>query len=181
MYHLSDLVPHGANTMVEVIRQALVDVTVILQEKGLKMPDCLSCHFDNSGENKNAPVICYLTMLVELNEFTTISVNFLIVGHTHCIIDQWFSVVSRIINSQNFIGTPWAMKNLLSLKDDLKKYRNPKIQKFITHVYDFGSAIKPYMNKNIHFYQVSSSIKLKIDIILNCRYLLLHRFRMSIV
>ena len=72
MYHLNDLISHGANTMIEVIRQALLDVTRLLQEKGLSAPDELSAHFDNSGENKNKYVICYLVMLVELGDFKTI-------------------------------------------------------------------------------------------------------------
>ena len=144
--------------MIEVIRQALLDITKLLQDKGLSAPDELSAHFDNSGENKNQYVICYLAMLVELGDFKIIYVNFLIVGHTHCIIDQWFSVISKIILKQNFIATPWAMKALLALSDSLKKYQPPIIQKFITHVYDFAEAIKPYCNKNIHFYQVFNNI-----------------------
>ena len=43
----------------------------------------------------------------------------------HCIIDQWFSVISKIILKQNFIATPWAMKALLALSDSLKKYQPP--------------------------------------------------------
>ena len=33
-----------------------------------------------------------------------IYVNFLIVGHTHISIDQYFSVLSRVINRAEFIG-----------------------------------------------------------------------------
>lgn len=155
MYHTNDLLSHGANVLIEVIRQSLLDGIKLLQEKGIKAPAELNFHFDNSGENKNMPVICYLSMLVELDEFKIIYVNFLIVGHTHCVIDQWFSVVSRIIYSQQFIGTPMAMMKLLSLQNGLKKYQPPIIQKFITHVHDFVSAIEPYVNKKLHFYQVS--------------------------
>jgi hypothetical protein len=43
----------GANTMVEMTRQAIAKVASILETKHkLKLPRSLSLQFDNSGENK---------------------------------------------------------------------------------------------------------------------------------
>jgi len=39
--------------------------------------------------------------------------HFLIVGHTHCVIDQYFSVISRKIFNAEFIATPHALHALI--------------------------------------------------------------------
>ena len=43
------------------------------------------------------------SLLVETGLLDEIYVNFLIVGHTHISIDQYFSVLSRAINRAEFI------------------------------------------------------------------------------
>ena len=40
-------------------------------------------------------------------------VFFLIVGHTHESIDQYFSVLAREISKTNFIGSPLSLESLL--------------------------------------------------------------------
>ncbi len=39
----------------------------------------------------------YLSYLIETGILKEIEVNFLIVGHTHCSVDQYFSVLSRAV------------------------------------------------------------------------------------
>ena len=39
--------------------------------------------------------------------------NFLIVGHTHASIDQYFSVIAKAIRNSHFIGTPVALMELI--------------------------------------------------------------------
>lgn len=55
VYSLDDLVYGGANTMIEVMRQAFHDLAVLLSnfpDGGLLMPKNIFCEFDNCGENK---------------------------------------------------------------------------------------------------------------------------------
>jgi hypothetical protein len=54
----------GANTMVEMTRQAIAKVASILETKHkLKLPRSLSLQFDNSGENK-VPFLFKISSLI---------------------------------------------------------------------------------------------------------------------
>ena len=46
-------------------------------------------------------MFAYASALVENGYFDVLEVNFLIVGHTHSSIDQYFSVLSKAISSRN--------------------------------------------------------------------------------
>ncbi len=59
-------------------------------------------------------MFAYMSLLVTQGFFTTIFMNFLIVGHTHTRCDQVYSVLSKRISSFYYIGTPLAMKLILS-------------------------------------------------------------------
>ena len=58
-------------------------------------------------------MFCYCSVMVEHKTFDTIEVNFLVAGHTHSTIDQYFSVFSHSIGKSSFIGTPLALEWLL--------------------------------------------------------------------
>ena len=67
----------------------------MLEEDG-KLPRVLLLQVDNTcKENKNNTVLPYLALLVHFGVFDYVQVNTLLVGHTHCIIDQRFSVIHR--------------------------------------------------------------------------------------
>ena len=87
----------------------------------------------------------FLTALVEKGIFDKISVNFLIVGHTHASIDQYFSTLSTAIKQTYFIPTPLALRELLltAHKDWLKQ---PHLIKEITVYYDWAERIKAVFN-----------------------------------
>jgi hypothetical protein len=51
---------------------------------------------------------------VESKELDKVDVCFLVVGHTHCSIDQYFSVFSDAIGKADFIPTPDAMRYLIA-------------------------------------------------------------------
>jgi len=57
----------------------------------------------------------YLSHLVEAEEFDWIEMRFLVVGHTHCSIDQYFSVLSAFLSACAFIPTPMALRYVLSI------------------------------------------------------------------
>jgi len=93
----------------------LIDVIKLLNEANLEVPEVLDLQFDNCGENKNKVMFSYLSLLVEQDYFKEINVGFLVVGHTHSSIDQYFSVLSKAIQSKTFIGSPLALLNLIKV------------------------------------------------------------------
>ena len=81
---------------------------------------------------QNKEFFIWCSLLVEAGYFSNITVGFLIVGHTHASIDQYFSCLRRKIRNASFIGSPIALQYLFSLPsttEDEKKnkslYRPP--------------------------------------------------------
>lgn len=114
LYFTDDFTKGGSNLMVEVIRAAISDLRELLALRGLTLPDKSYFSFDNCGENKNRTVFAYLSLLVEMRIIRTAEVYFLIVGHTHTPLDQYFSVLGRKISSIKWVGSRMAMEHLLS-------------------------------------------------------------------
>jgi len=56
----------------------------------------------------------YMSLLIEGFFFDSVEINFLIVGHTHASIDQYFSVLSNKISKTGFIATPEMLAFLVS-------------------------------------------------------------------
>lgn len=155
MFHCSDFVPGGANCGIEILRLSMLKLAELLAAKNMKLPMHMCLQFDNCGENKNRTTFGYLSLLVELGLFKRINVSFLIVGHTHCLIDQWFSTITKIIKRQRFIGTPLAMENLLYQYQGKKStFKNPEKQQHVHAVYNIRAMLEPYINENIKWFQV---------------------------
>jgi hypothetical protein len=55
----------------------------------------------------------YISLLIQEKCFKKVEIFFLIVGHTHASIDQYFSVLAREISKTNFIGSPISLESLL--------------------------------------------------------------------
>ena len=155
LYTTNQIVDSGADTMIEVVRQAMLDLQQLLHKSGHILPKDTLFQFDNCGENKNKLMFTYLSLLVERFDFESIRVNFLIVGHTHCIVDQYFSTLSQKIRDCEFIGTPMALKHLFDIKNDSKSvYKPPLINRQLDVFYDIWTPLDPYINKKIKFYQI---------------------------
>ena len=74
-----------------------------------RYPSTLLLHMDNSSkDNKNNAVFSFLAHLVQRGWFREIRVNFLIVGHTHDRVDQFFSCISRHLQTVDV----WTVKQL---------------------------------------------------------------------
>jgi len=95
----------------------------------------------------------FASALVEHGWFQSIEINFLIVGHTHSSIDQYFSVLSKAIYKAEFIGSPLSIQALCSQahKDGRAP---PAVNRQIEVYYDIQSVLKPYINSKIKFFQV---------------------------
>jgi len=87
----------------------------------------------------------YLSMLVEdpTCAVDVIDVNFLIVGHTHASIDQYFSVLSNKIEHAKFVGTPAGMMWLLSHAHSKASGMRPLLPpRRIDVIYDVKAAFR---------------------------------------
>ena len=62
-----------------------------------------------------------MSILIDLNYFDIIQLNYLVVGHTHCPIDQKLGALATIVRQQDFIASPEALMHLLVEENKLKK------------------------------------------------------------
>ena len=101
---------------------------------------------------QNKYVFGYLSLLVQHQHFKVVEVFFLIVGHTHASIDQYFSILSRLIYYSAFIGSPLALAALLAAEKKGSKETSsitsaPLLVRKIRIVYDMKSAMDPFLNQ----------------------------------
>lgn len=73
--------PGGANVTIELTKRIVEDMNErIKQRYSCDAPAKLCCYFDNGSECKNFSLMCYYSLLVEMDIFTTIDLNYLIAG-----------------------------------------------------------------------------------------------------
>jgi hypothetical protein len=89
-------------------------------------------------------------MLVQQLHFEEIYINFLIVNHTHNIIDQYFSILSKALGPCNWVGSQMSLVNLFDVchSDESQK---PGVQRELKLIYDVVKAWKPYINEDIKY------------------------------
>ena len=88
-FWVTDQVGHDTNLTVEVICLTLLKI----EESNGLLPRCLYLPLDNESDNKSAHFLAFITYMVEIGVFDFFKVTYLIVGHTHNIVDQWFSLL----------------------------------------------------------------------------------------
>jgi hypothetical protein len=149
IYTTDHFMDKGSNLMVEIQRQALADLEDLLRLSGRSLRGgIVHLHFDNSTENKNKTMFFYLSMLVELEHFSQITVNFLMVGQTHSSIDQFFSQLSGVNTDAPFLSTDLAIRQLLSSH---LLSRPPIICRPVNVYYDCVTAWKDEHYKYVHY------------------------------
>ena len=84
--------------------------------------------------------------------------NFLIVGHTHNILDQYFSVLSKAIGNCRWIGSPFSLVNLFDKCHSADKDK-PGLQREVRVIYDVVKAWAPYLNGTIKYYNIPHCFK----------------------
>lgn len=104
---------------------------------------------------------------------------FLIVGHTHTSIDQYFSVLSRVIWRSHFLGSPLSLEHLLANElmekslsgsswannsevNERKLKSKPLLVRKLTVVYDMKAALLPLINEKIHYYPIPHQFRFEI-------------------
>ena len=153
MYRTDALVGGGANITIELMRQAMIDTSILLRKRGLLFPRTLWLQFDNCGDNKNQYFFMYSSLLIELFAFDEVEIAFLIVGHTHASIDQYFSVIAKAIRKAEFIGTPIALLELIRRCHD-SSWQQKAVIREIKVYYDLKTMFKPYRNKRIKYFGI---------------------------
>lgn len=100
--------------------------------KLVNWPPWLAVFFDNArGENMNHNVFVYLAWLVHIGVFREITITTLLVGHTHNINDQVFSVWSRSLNSNNCYSLEQMMELFKKYTGSVKNVAEPKTQELV--------------------------------------------------
>ena len=95
----------------------------------------------------------YASALVEMGYLDEVFVNFLIVGHTHCNLDQNFSVISKKVHSSEFIGSPVAMRALYNTAHDREEDR-PLCNIHLEYVHDYKKHFAPVITKKLKNFQL---------------------------
>ena len=81
----------NSNVLIDSIVACIRRMHAYRTGKGQPFPTVLYLQLDNVSSNKSKVLMTFLSWLVETNIFHKIKVNYLLVGHTHEIIDQVFS------------------------------------------------------------------------------------------
>ena len=102
-------------------------------------------------------MFAYGAALVELGIVSKVNINFLIVGHTHSNLDQYFSVYSKKIKRCEFIGSVLAMHELYDTAHSGKflhlRPRNHEYEQ-LRFIHDWVAYFVPIVNTRIKWYKV---------------------------
>lgn len=71
----------GANIIIELTRRVIEDMNERIKQKyHTDLPTKLCAYFDNGPECKNFSILCYYSLLVDMDLFAVIDLNYLIAG-----------------------------------------------------------------------------------------------------
>lgn len=99
-------------------------------------------------------MFAYFSLLVEQRIFDKIEVNFLIVGHTHASIDQFFSVLAHAIGRAKFVCSPLALEKVIweAFKTDAS--HPVTVVRNICVYYNMTAALLPLVNEKIKYFGI---------------------------
>ena len=105
-----------------------------------RLPKHLLLQMDNcGGQNKNRYIFGYMGMLVAKRVFKTVTMGFMMPGHTHDDVDAFFSKFSEALRRQTCYTLPQIM-------DILKGCVSAEVEStFLTEVPDWKSFIEPHL------------------------------------
>ena len=105
-----------------------------------------------------------MSQLVEECYFEKIEVFYLIVGHTHNILDQWFSQLGKAVQAADFIGSVLALHSLYKLAhDDDEKDKRPSECYQLTTYRDYRKYYNQVRNESIRNYNLPHGTKFELD------------------
>ena len=105
---------HGSNAYVEVLCQLLDKVAEICRSQGRRFPVHLVLQADNTvAQTKNQYAAAFCSQMVGMQKFSTVTLNFLMVGHTHEDIDQLFSLICQYVVRRHRWQTPEEFQRIV--------------------------------------------------------------------
>ena len=105
---------HGSNAYVEVLCQLLDKVVELCRVQGRSFPVHLVLQADNTvAQTKNQYAAAFCSQMVGMQKFTTVTLNFLMVGHTHEDIDQLFALLCQYVIRRHRWETPGEFQRLV--------------------------------------------------------------------
>ena len=117
--------------------------------------------------------MCWLSHLIEARYFDELELFFLIVGHTHNPVDQWFSVIGKCIKNADFIGSVIAMQELFKYacsKDAKTKSSEITVVQLTTYR-DYRNFYAPLLNTNIKNFNLPCRYKFSLHKVWGSAYM----------
>ena len=112
-------------------------------------------------------MFCFLSETIEECYFDSIEMFFLLVGHTHNILDQWFGVLAAAIRKANFIGSFIALHELYKIAhEESSRNLRPKEVKQLEIYHDWKKRYGSVVNESIHNFGIPLRWRLTRDPIL---------------
>jgi hypothetical protein len=142
-YGFTPFLVHDSQTMGGNLLWTVLWLTITAQAKAYGyLPSELHLQLDNtSSENKNDEMRGMCAWLVATFKFRRVRVFFLLVGHTHVIIDQIFGVITTHIRTRYLL-----VPSVLTAAIDLVMLKNPQYQakpvRILHALWDFDHFIK---------------------------------------
>lgn len=84
----------------------------VKRKRNTCVPETLYLQFDNASNNKCEAVFRYCAWLVKTGVFKKVRVGFMLVGHTHDIVDQMFSRISEYLKSKDTLSIDQYLRDL---------------------------------------------------------------------
>jgi hypothetical protein len=146
----------GMNATLTVLWCVLKHLITINQMPTSEFKRELRLQFDNCGDNKNYMVVVFAALLVRSGLFTAVHIDFLQVGHTHILIDQWFSTISHDLKT-----TSEDITTLPKLRDFMKKTYTCEVHN-LDVLLDFKTAFDEFAAE-MHGHQDAYSMRFATD------------------
>ena len=129
---------------------AIVEVLLRLaHEMGNEKPPHLFVQVDNCSENRSKVFFAVADWLVTHRIFESVQVNFLVVGHTHEDIDQWFSVFAKAQSKKDI----WTVDEFLTLLGTFSERDaiNAKVI-YVTSRHDYDAWLEKDIDPEFGYY-----------------------------
>lgn len=134
----------GANVTIEAIHRAIV---ARVANHGLDgLPPHLYMQLDNTSKQcKNRFVLAFLAYLVHIGVFSVVTVSFLMVGHTHEDIDQFFSRLSKALTASD-VPSRIAMAEIFAEAHSAHGWKHPTpVVEFVDAVANISDYLLPHI------------------------------------
>ena len=139
---------HGSNAYVEVLCQILDKVADMCKVQCRRFPVHLVLQADNTvAQTKNQYASAFCSQMVGMQKFSTVTLNFLMVGHTHEDIDQLFALICQYIIRRYRWQTPDEFQRLLqeTLAQKIAEKNEVLVVRGLRCIRDYSAWLQPQL------------------------------------